>query len=62
MLPYLIGSKKMLSFRYDNEILAKATIFAGPTVLTLAVIVCVGLIAAFSVPRLPLGIPRRDFG
>ncbi|CAG7848432.1 SubName: Full=Uncharacterized protein {ECO:0000313/EMBL:CCA71241.1} [Serendipita indica DSM 11827] len=61
MLPYLIGSKKVLGFRYDNEILAKATIFAGPTVATLGVIVFVGLLAAFSVPRLPLGIPRRDF-
>ncbi|PVF96314.1 hypothetical protein CPB86DRAFT_736976 [Serendipita vermifera] len=61
LLPYLIGSKSLVAYQYPVKTTAFAHLFVGPTIGSLAVILLVGFAAAFLVPRLPLGIPRRDF-
>lgn len=62
MLPYLVGSQPILTFEYKERTLASAAVFVGPTIAVCAAILALGFAAAFLVPRLPLGIPRRDFG
>ncbi|CAG8679796.1 6405_t:CDS:2 [Acaulospora colombiana] len=61
LLPYLAGSKSVVAYQYPVKTTAFAHLFVGPTIGSLAVILLVGFAAAFFVPRLPLGIPRRDF-
>jgi hypothetical protein len=61
MLPYLAGSKYVIAYQYPVKTTAFAVLFVGPTIGSLAAILLVGFAAAFLVPRLPLGIPRRDF-
>ncbi|KAG8757839.1 hypothetical protein FRC14_001371 [Serendipita sp. 396] len=61
ILPYLVGSQPVLAYRYKDITLASASIFSRATFATLAFILSLGCIATVFVPRLPLGIPRRDF-
>jgi hypothetical protein len=60
-LPYLVGSKYVIAYQYPVKTTAFAVLFVGPTIGSLAAILLVGFAAAFLIPRLPLGIPRRDF-
>lgn len=62
MLPYFIGSGSLVVRVYPDLVLAFASIDPLAMVIALVVIFLLGLTAALSVPRLPLGIPRRGFG
>jgi len=62
LLPYLIGSQPILAYQYPDTTLASAELLLWPTIGTLMVTLFLGFSAAFLVPRLPLSIPRRDFG
>jgi hypothetical protein len=62
LLPFLTGSQPIVAYQYSDKVLASARVLAVPTFLTLFVILLLGFSAAFLVPRLPLGVPRRDFG
>ncbi|KAG8816683.1 hypothetical protein FRC17_000217 [Serendipita sp. 399] len=61
LLPYMVGSRPVLAYRYGDITLASASIFTRATFATLAFILALGCVATIFVPRLPLGIPRRDF-
>ncbi|KAF9448455.1 hypothetical protein P691DRAFT_775370 [Macrolepiota fuliginosa MF-IS2] len=62
MLPYFAGSGSILARTYPDRLLASAYIVREQMIIALAVIFVLGLMAAFSVPRLPLDVPRRGFG
>jgi hypothetical protein len=62
MLPYLTGSQPLVAYQYTEEVLAYASVLPIPTILTLITVLLLGFVSAFFVPRLPLSIPRRDFG
>lgn len=62
LLPYLTGSQLITAYQYADNTVAIARVLTFPTILTLFVILVLGFSAAFLVPKLPLGIPRRDFG
>lgn len=62
LLPYLTGSQPIVAYQYSEEVLAYATVLPVPTVLALLAVLLLGFTSAFVVPRLPLNIPRRDFG
>jgi len=62
MLPYLTGSQPVVAYQYTEDVLAYASVLPVPTVLTLITVLLLGFASAFFVPRLPLNIPRRDFG
>lgn len=60
-LPYLTGSQPVVAYHYTENGVAHAKLLPVPTVLTLTTLWLVGCFCAFFVPRLPLGVPRRDF-
>jgi hypothetical protein len=61
MLPYFAGSGSLVAREYPNLITAYAYIEPVSMVVALLIIFFLGLIAALSVPRLPLNVPRRGF-
>jgi hypothetical protein len=62
LLPYLVGSQPIVAIAYRDRTLAFAQ--ASPKFLIpfLVAVLIVGFIATFFVPKLPFGLPRRDFG
>jgi hypothetical protein len=62
LLPYLAGSQPVLAFSYPDDIVAYCTVGWLILTATLSFTLIEGFVAAFFIPRLPLGIPRRDFG
>ncbi|KAF9464264.1 hypothetical protein BDZ94DRAFT_1256702 [Collybia nuda] len=61
MLPYLVGSRDAIARCYPDRALTSAHMSNLPISMYFLFIMVLGLIAGFFVPRLPLGIPRRDF-
>lgn len=62
VLPYLTGSQPIVAYQYADDPIAYVTVLHVPTIITLLIMLLLGLISAFCVPRLPQGVPRRDFG
>ncbi|KDQ21472.1 hypothetical protein BOTBODRAFT_25920 [Botryobasidium botryosum FD-172 SS1] len=62
LLPYLTGSAPLLAYSYPDQTLAYTHVNGWWLLGTLLVILFLGYAAAFFVPSLPLGMPRRDFG
>lgn len=57
-----MGSQKLTALIYPDRVSAFCEV--DWLILTIAISVALGLgfIAAFFIPKLPLGLPRRDFG
>jgi len=62
LLPYLTGSQPIVAYQYTDEVLAYAAVPPVQTLLTLVFVLSLAYVSALLVPRLPLNIPRRDFG
>lgn len=60
-LPYFAGSGFILARRYPDSVITKTVISNISMAITLVVVLLVGMISAFFVPRLPMGVPRRGF-
>jgi len=61
-LPYLVGSGLVIAQSYEDETLADATFEHWKLIGPLLGILFLGIIGELFVPRLPLNIPRREFG
>ncbi|CAE6334687.1 unnamed protein product [Rhizoctonia solani] len=62
LLPYLAGSQPILARNYPDKTVAYIRISKLGLGISLLVMLLLGYIVAIFVPRLPLGLPRRDFG
>ncbi|CUA69403.1 ATP-binding cassette sub-family C member 8 [Rhizoctonia solani] len=62
LLPYLVGSQPIIAHTYPDKTLAYTKIYLVWLIVSLIVVLVLGFIVAIFVPRLPLGLPRRDFG
>ncbi|CAE6465347.1 unnamed protein product [Rhizoctonia solani] len=62
LLPYLVGSRPIVAHMYPDKTLAYTKIYLVWLIVTLIVVLLLGFVVAIFVPRLPLGLPRRDFG
>jgi len=61
-LPYLVGSARVLAHAYDDVILSFGSIHLAFLGSILGGTLLVGIAAGIFIPRLPRGVPRRDFG
>lgn len=62
LLPYLVGSQKLTALIYPDRVSAFCNVDWLILTITISVALGLGFVAAFFIPRLPLGLPRRDFG
>ncbi|KAJ1308925.1 hypothetical protein OPQ81_004610 [Rhizoctonia solani] len=62
LLPYLVGSQSIVAHVYPDKTLAYTKVYLVWLIVSLIVVLVLGFIVAIFVPRLPLGLPRRDFG
>ncbi|KAF9647470.1 hypothetical protein BDM02DRAFT_3270255 [Thelephora ganbajun] len=62
VLPFLSGSGKIVGHSYSSEILAGVKFVPWQLATMLGVPLLLGVVAAFFLPTLPLGVPRRGFG
>ncbi|KAG5635173.1 hypothetical protein H0H81_012145 [Sphagnurus paluster] len=61
MLPYFVGSGPIVARRYNDRIVASASIEQLPTLFCLGFIMLIGLFAGLFVPKLPMNVPHRGF-
>jgi hypothetical protein len=61
VLPFLAGTKQLIARRFSDRTLAKANLLPWLTLIALGGVWFAGLLAGFTIPRLPLGVPRRGF-
>ncbi|KAF8811858.1 hypothetical protein BYT27DRAFT_7088513 [Phlegmacium glaucopus] len=61
VLPYFVGSASTLARSYPDSVVTKTVILNVGMAITLAVVLFMGLISAFFVPKLPMDAPRRGF-
>ncbi|QRV98443.1 exonuclease [Ceratobasidium sp. AG-Ba] len=61
MLPYMAGSQPVVARVYPDHTVAYIRVSQKWLALLLFVILLLGYVSAIFVPRLPLGVPRRDF-
>lgn len=62
LLPYLVGSQRIVAHTYLDKTVAYAKVYLVGLIISLIGVLLLGFIVAIFVPRLPLGLPRRDFG
>ncbi|KAG8687284.1 hypothetical protein FRC08_012066 [Ceratobasidium sp. 394] len=62
LLPYLAGSQPIVARAYLDKTVAYIKISQLWLAVLLLIMLFLGYIVAIFVPRLPLGLPRRDFG
>jgi len=62
VLPYLAGSGFVVAQSYEDETLAYTTYELWQLIGLSVLIWILGVVGELFVPRLPLGIPRREFG
>ncbi|KAG8724011.1 hypothetical protein FRC09_000819 [Ceratobasidium sp. 395] len=62
LLPYLAGSQPIVARSYPDKTVAYIHISQLWLAILLLIMLLLGYIVAIFVPRLPLGLPRRDFG
>ncbi|KAF4602489.1 hypothetical protein EYR40_005698 [Pleurotus pulmonarius] len=61
LLPYLAGTGDIVGRSYPDSVLSTARILTVPMVVVLVLVLLFGVLAGIFVPKLPLGVPRRDF-
>ncbi|QRW22058.1 transmembrane protein [Rhizoctonia solani] len=62
LLPYLVGSQLVLAHVYRDKTVAHTLIYTTWLAIILAVVLVNGIVVSVFVPRLPLGLSRRDIG
>jgi hypothetical protein len=62
VLPFLAGTGKIVARAYDDTTQAYVTVGTAPLIVALGVALVLGILAGVLTPRLPLEIPRREFG
>ncbi|KAF8604938.1 hypothetical protein BDV93DRAFT_605807 [Ceratobasidium sp. AG-I] len=62
LLPYLVGTKPVVAHVYRDKTVAYTQIYVTWLGVTLAVVLLNGIIVSAFVPRLPLGVLRKDIG
>ncbi|KAG8714159.1 hypothetical protein FRC08_012299 [Ceratobasidium sp. 394] len=62
LLPYLAGSQPIVARSYPDKTVAYTKTSRVSLAILLLMMLLLGYILAIFVPRLPLGLPRRDFG
>lgn len=62
LLPYLVGSQPIVAHLYPDKTVAYTKVFVVWLIGSLIGVLILGFVVAIFVPRLPLGLPRRDFG
>lgn len=63
LLPYLVGRGQILAHAFRDETLTSASLVSFTWIIALSAgLAALGLFAAACVPRLPDGMPHRDFG
>ncbi|CAE6338438.1 unnamed protein product [Rhizoctonia solani] len=62
LLPYLVGSQPVLAHVYPDKTVAYTYVYTVWLAIILAVVLVNGIIVSVFVPRLPLGLSRRDIG
>ncbi|KAF9268361.1 hypothetical protein L218DRAFT_854066 [Marasmius fiardii PR-910] len=61
MLPYFAGSGDAVAWAFSDQVLAEARLNTPIALGLLGLILLMGVIAGFFVPKLPMGVPRRGF-
>lgn len=61
VLPYFSGSGSVISRCYRDKEVTVASINNGIFAIVISIVLLMGAISTFFVPRLPLGSPRRGF-
>ncbi|KAF9464263.1 hypothetical protein BDZ94DRAFT_1289419 [Collybia nuda] len=61
VLPYLVGSGDLVTRCYPDQVLSSARIYPLHMCIYLLLVLLLGLVAGFFVPKLPLDIPHRGF-
>ncbi|KAG7096538.1 hypothetical protein E1B28_003965 [Marasmius oreades] len=61
MLPYFAGSGDAVAWAFRDQVLAVAHVQRALALGLLGLILALGLIAGFFVPKLPMDVPRRGF-
>ncbi|QRW08984.1 transmembrane protein [Ceratobasidium sp. AG-Ba] len=62
LLPYLVGTQPVIAYEFRDNTVAYTQIYAQWLAVTLAVVLIAGIIVSVFVPRLPLGVSRKDIG
>ncbi|KAJ1302513.1 hypothetical protein OPQ81_002832 [Rhizoctonia solani] len=62
LLPYLVGSQPVLAHVYPDKTVAYTYVYTSWLAIILAIVLVDGIIVSVFVPRLPLGVSRRDIG
>ncbi|KAH7338682.1 hypothetical protein B0J17DRAFT_658041 [Rhizoctonia solani] len=62
LLPYLVGSQPVLAHVYPDKTVAYTYIYTAWLAVILAIVLVNGIVVSVFVPRLPLGVSRRDIG
>ncbi|KAF9033113.1 hypothetical protein BJ165DRAFT_758466 [Panaeolus papilionaceus] len=61
VLPYLAGSGQLVARRYQDRVVAIASLRNFDLSMALGLVFMTGLLCTIAVPRLPLGVPKRGF-
>ncbi|CAE6419980.1 unnamed protein product [Rhizoctonia solani] len=62
LLPYLVGSQPVLAHVYPDKTVAYTYVYTVWLAVILAIVLVNGIVVSIFVPRLPLGVSRRDIG
>ncbi|KAG8768697.1 hypothetical protein FRC12_005423 [Ceratobasidium sp. 428] len=62
LLPYLVGTQPIVAYVFHDKTVAYTQIYISWLAATLAIVLVVGIIVSAFVPRLPLGVSRKDIG
>ncbi|KAL5640103.1 hypothetical protein ACGC1H_007408 [Rhizoctonia solani] len=62
LLPYLVGSQPVLAHIYPDKTVAYTYVYTVWLAIILAIVLVNGIVVSIFVPRLPLGVSRKDIG
>ncbi|CAE6465083.1 unnamed protein product [Rhizoctonia solani] len=62
LLPYLVGSQPVIAHVYPDKTVAYTYVYTVWLAVILAIVLVNGIVVSVFVPRLPLGVSRRDIG
>ncbi|KAG8743035.1 hypothetical protein FRC10_000486 [Ceratobasidium sp. 414] len=61
-LPYLVGTRPVVAYVFPDKTVAYTQVYTTWLAVTLAVVLVAGIVVSAFVPRLPLGVSRKDIG
>ncbi|KAG9074435.1 hypothetical protein FS749_014008, partial [Ceratobasidium sp. UAMH 11750] len=62
LLPYLVGTQPVVAYVFPDKTVAYTQIYTTWLAITLAIVLVAGIVVSAFVPRLPLGVSRKDIG